>query len=83
MMSWRNTRSNWSTGTYYQFRFDFENMASGKVAWVDDAMLIDLTECFGPGNEPDKTWCDSNIPYFEKTYIYGTKLLHGKIFLAV
>ena len=74
MMSWRNTRSNWSTGAYYQFRFDFENMASGKVAWVDDAMLIDLTECFGSGNEPDKTWCDSNIPYFEKTYIYGTKL---------
>lgn len=74
MMSWRNTRSNWSTGGNYQFRFDFENMASGKVAWVDDAMLIDLTECFGSGNEPDKTWCDSNIPYFEKTYIYGTKL---------
>lgn len=44
------------------------------VAWVDDAMLIDLTECFGSGNEPDKTWCDSNIPYFEKTYIYGAKL---------
>lgn len=74
MMSWRNTRSNWSTGGNYQFRFDFENMASGKVAWIDDAMLIDLTECFGSGNEPDKTWCDSNIPYFEKTYIYGTKL---------
>ena len=74
MMSWYNTRSNWSTGGNYQFRFDFENMASGKVAWIDDAMLIDLTECFGSGNEPDKTWCDSNIPYFEKTYIYGTKL---------
>lgn len=74
MMSWYNTRSNWSTGENYQFRFDFENMASGKVAWIDDAMLIDLTECFGSGNEPDKTWCDSNIPYFEKTYIYGTKL---------
>lgn len=74
MMSWYNTRSNWSTGGNYQFRFDFENMASGKVAWIDDAMLIDLTECFGSGNEPDKTWCNSNIPYFEKTYIYGTKL---------
>lgn len=74
MMSWYNTRSNWSTGGNYQFRFDFENMASGKVAWIDDAMLIDLTECFGSGNEPDKTWCDSNIPYFEKTYIHSTKL---------
>lgn len=74
MMSWRNTRSNWTTGTYYQFRFDFESMASGKVAWIDDAMLIDLTECFGSGNEPDQGWCNVNIPYFEKTYVYGTKL---------
>lgn len=74
MMSWRNTRSNWSTGAYYQFRFDFENMASGKVAWVDDAMLIDLTECFGSGNEPDKVWCNLNIPYFKGTYLYGTKM---------
>lgn len=74
MMSWYNTRSNWSTGGNYQFRFDFENMASGKVAWIDDAMLIDLTECFGSGNEPDKVWCNLNIPYFKGTYLYGTKM---------
>ena len=74
MMSWYNTRSNWSTGGNYQFRFDFESMASGKVAWIDDAMLIDLTECFGSGNEPDKIWCDLNVPYFKGTYLYGTKM---------
>lgn len=28
-------------------------------------MLIDLTESFGAGNEPAKSWLDENIPYFE------------------
>ena len=27
-------------------------------------LLIDLTACFGFGNEPDQAWCDANIPYF-------------------
>lgn len=30
-------------------------------------MIIDLTEAFGAGNEPTKSWCDENIPYFEGT----------------
>lgn len=40
--------------------------------WIDGIMLIDLTECFGEGNEPSKEWCDKNIPYFKggkKAYI--------------
>lgn len=74
MMSWRNSRTNWATGGTYQFRFDFESMASGKIAWIDDAMLIDLTADFGSGNEPDIAWCNANIPYFKGTYLYGTKM---------
>lgn len=27
-------------------------------------LLVDLTEIFGTGNEPDKDWCDENIGYF-------------------
>lgn len=34
-------------------------------AYMDDIMLIDLTETFGSGNEPTKEWCDQNIDWFE------------------
>jgi len=40
--------------------------------WADGLMIIDLTEAFGAGNEPNKNWCDNNIPYFDGyTYIEG------------
>lgn len=35
--------------------------------WADGFMIVDLTETFGAGNEPDKAWCDENIPFFEGT----------------
>ena len=66
-LTWRNVRSSWSTGTAQVFRFDFEDMASGKVAYIDDAMLIDLTAAFGSGNEPTQDWCKENIEYFTGT----------------
>lgn len=37
--------------------------------FIDGVMLIDLTACFGDGKEPNKEWCDSNIPYFNGTQI--------------
>ena len=63
-LTWRNVRSSWSTGTAQAFRFDFEGMASGKIAYIDDVMLIDLTAAFGSGNEPTQDWCKENIEYF-------------------
>lgn len=63
-LTWRNVRSSWNTGTAQAFRFDFEGMASGKIAYIDDAMLIDLTAAFGSGNEPTQDWCKENIKYF-------------------
>ena len=63
-LSWRNVRSNWNDNQTAQFRFDFEGMASNTIAYVDDAMLIDLTAAFGAGNEPTQEWCDANIEYF-------------------
>ena len=63
-LSWRNVRANWNDNQTAQFRFDFEGMASNTIAYIDDAMLIDLTAAFGAGNEPTQEWCDANIEYF-------------------
>ena len=63
-LSWRNVRSNWNDNQTAQFRFDFQDMASNTMAYIDDAMLIDLTAAFGSGNEPTQSWCDTNIEYF-------------------
>lgn len=63
-LSWRNIRSKWSDNFTHSFRFDFEGMAANKIAYIDDAMLIDLTAAFGAGNEPTQEWCDTNIEYF-------------------
>lgn len=63
-LSWHNIRSKWSDNFTHQFRFDFEGMASNTIAYIDDAMLIDLTAAFGAGNEPTQEWCDANIEYF-------------------
>lgn len=30
---------------------------------IDGLMWVDLTAAFGAGNEPDKAWCDANIPF--------------------
>lgn len=36
-------------------------------AYFDGAMIVDLTDTFGSGNEPTKEWCDAHIKYFEGT----------------
>lgn len=35
--------------------------------YIDNVLVIDLTEIFGAGNEPSKEWCDENISYFDGT----------------
>lgn len=65
-VSFRSVRNNWDYTTS-AFRFDFESMPSGQVCYLDNMMLIDLTEAFGAGYEPSKKWCDENIPFFEGT----------------
>lgn len=40
-------------------------------AYFDSFILIDLTETFGEGNEPELEWCDENIIYFDnQTFLY-------------
>lgn len=58
-----STRNNWDSGEK-RFRFDLEQFQSPNYAYLDGAMLIDLTDCYGEGNEPSKEWCDANIPFF-------------------
>lgn len=53
-------RSSFASGRY-QIRFDFNNQNRAGAMWFDGAMLIDLTDIFGSGNEPTKDWCDKNI----------------------
>ena len=62
-----NNRSNFSEG-YYPLRLDFNNNSKNGDMWFDGLMLIDLTADFGAGNEPDKAWCDANLPYFSNKY---------------
>lgn len=42
-------------------------VAAQNPAWIDGVMVIDLTEAFGAGKEPDKEWCDNYIPWFDGT----------------
>lgn len=46
--------------------------AAGDTIYQDGICLVDLTETFGEGNEPDKAWCDTHLNYFEGT-IYISK----------
>ena len=57
------TRTNWSSGNQ-KFRFDIEGSISPNYVYIDGAMLIDLTDCYGEGKEPTKEWCDNNISFF-------------------
>lgn len=59
-------RSSFPDGNY-QFRVDYNNQNSTAYMWFDGLMLVDLTETFGSGNEPDKDWCDSNIAFTTST----------------
>ena len=60
-------RSHYSEG-YYPLKLVFANGSLNNSTWLDGLMLIDLTADFGAGNEPDKAWCDANLPYFSNKY---------------
>lgn len=44
-----------------QIRIDFNNNKTDLNAWMDGVILIDLTETFGAGKEPDKATMDAII----------------------
>ncbi len=47
-------------------------------SYVDELMIIDLTDSFGSGNEPKKEWLDNIIPYFETSgSVSSSNVVHG------
>lgn len=38
---------------------------SSLITYWDNVLCVDLTDCFGAGNEPSQDWCDKHINYFE------------------
>jgi hypothetical protein len=66
------TGSTWTEGDY-TYRLDFDDSSkSGELMYYDGLMLIDLTAAFGEGKEPDRAWCDENIPFFTGETILRT-----------
>ena len=61
MYSFYGTRSGNALAGGQQVRIDFDNRNNAGTLWVDDFLMLDLTEIFGAGNEPSKEWCDQNI----------------------
>lgn len=55
---------------YYRVAFGVETPAVGDTLDVKDIMVFNLTEAFGRGNEPTKSWCDKNIVDFAETYVF-------------
>lgn len=62
-----NGRGAFSEG-YYPLGISLHGNGQNSAVWFDGLMLIDLTADFGAGNEPDKAWCDANLPYFSNKY---------------
>lgn len=68
----RTDRASFTAGNY-QFRMDFNNNYIAGTMYFDAPMLIDLTEAFGSGNEPTKSWMDKNIPFFSGSMIVSAQ----------
>ncbi len=71
-----DTKDKWIRNTFITTTPDFmDNLQIGTSAgktgtvYIDEIMIVNLTEVFGSGNEPDKEWCDNHIDYFEGTTI--------------
>ena len=76
LVSGLNVRSSWSSGVQ-TVRIDYNNQNTAGSVWIDGALLVDLTAAFGAGNEPTKSWCDSNIPFFLGSLDIDTSPIQG------
>ena len=55
MYGWKFDRVGFSGSQI--FRIDFDNSNQTGELWVDDVLLVDLTEMYGVGNEPSQEEC--------------------------
>lgn len=62
-----------TSNTYLSNNWEIRNFEKGAndYSYSDALILIDLTETFGAGNEPNKEWCDKHINFFD-----GTKTIY-------
>ena len=51
----------------YYIRLDNDNNKQETTSYFDGYVCINLTETFGSGREPNKTWCDKHISWFDGT----------------
>lgn len=49
----------------------FKPLTENATEWVNQFILIDLTDTFGEGNEPSREWCDNNIREHEVIVNFG------------
>lgn len=56
------TTSDYLSNSWYIRNFTVNGTTA---SWVDDLVIINLTETFGEGKEPTKEWLDAHIKYFD------------------
>ena len=69
---WRSL-SLYETATYNYLKIMLaqSNANTNGIMLFDGLLVVDLTETFGAGNEPNQEWCDNHITYFDNsTTIY-------------
>jgi len=59
---------------YDRIAFGINDSTENDTMDAKEFMIINLTEAFGRGNEPNKLWCDNNISFFE-----GTTIIHQSV----
>ena len=64
---WNQASSIFEIDTQGNYNLNIINSNSINSIYVDNVILIDLTDTFGAGNEPNLKWCNSNISYFDTT----------------
>ena len=71
MNTWQKKSAIINTGNE-EYKLDYlvcgyNNTDKNIECYCDGALLVDLTESFGTGNEPNKEWCDANLDWFDGT----------------
>ena len=55
---------------WYRVAFGINESVLDDAMDVKEILIINLTEIFGRGNEPSKTWCDENLVNYSKWWMW-------------
>lgn len=64
---WNNVSSIFTVTKAGTYSFNAAILNDINNIYIDNTLLIDLTDTFGSGNEPTLEWCDTHISYFDTT----------------